>query len=36
MKRHSRKKKGTQENPVDPIDPIEIPYIEEGLKRRKI
>lgn len=32
LKRRSRKKKGKVENPVDPIDPIEMPY----LKRKKI
>ena len=27
LKRHKRKVKGEIENPVDPIDPIEIPYL---------
>lgn len=28
LKRHRRRRKGQVENPVDPIDPIEIPYLE--------
>ena len=33
LKRHSRKIKGQSENPMDPIDPIEIPYLEEIQQR---
>ena len=33
LKRHSRKIKGQSENPLDPIDPIEIPYLEEIQQR---
>ena len=29
LKRHKRKLKGLSENPMNPIDPIEIPYLEE-------
>ena len=35
-KRYKRRKKGDVENPMDPIDPIEIPYLQEMKKKRTI
>lgn len=34
LKRRSRQKKMKVESPVDPIDPIEIPYLQEAKKRK--
>lgn len=33
LKRHKRRRKGQVENPVDPIDPIEIPFL-EGINQK--
>ena len=33
LKRRKRKEKGKVENPVNPIDPIEIPYLEKVNKQ---
>lgn len=33
MKRHKRRRKGEMENPIDPIDPIEIQYLKERYNR---
>ena len=33
LRKRKRKQKGRIENPVDPIDPIEIPYLDEIKKR---
>ena len=35
-KRYKRRMKGDVENPMDPIDPIEIPYLQEMKKKRTI
>ena len=35
LKQHSRTEKGKIENPIDPIDPIEIPYL-HNIRRQKM